>query len=326
MPSCARCGTPLMVEERACPTCGEPVAPTPDAVSVGDLFREAWAVVTKGYGRFLMVQGPVLVVLSGLWLLLNLQVLTPLLAEVVPLAEALQADPEGSNPEPFLRATAKLLGVVFLATFLLGALLALAVGLGMRTAHALREQGQAAPALGPAGSLGTVVAVYFLVSFALLGIVLAGLALSWLILPLLLAVGVVIYFALKWALAYPVGLFEPTGAFGALARSGELTRGYKGKIFLGFLLAGLFHMGVTLVATFLATLAGSSYLPEEPGTVPTAAEQVVSAVGSLVGSLVAMPLYSALLVVFYRRLAPAASAPVATPAPFAGAPPRPPPF
>jgi len=108
---------------------------------------------------------------------------------------------------------------------------------------------------------------------------------------LLVVPGIIL--ALGWAIAVPVRVVERKGVFGSLGRSWELTSGYKGTIFLLFL---IFFLASALFSSLGQAMAG--LFTSNPAALPTSLPityfvyfGVIRAVSAMVGAAGAATIY-----------------------------------
>jgi len=111
-----------------------------------------------------------------------------------------------------------------------------------------------------------------------------------------------VYMALRLSLCFPSCVVEQIGAIAALKRSGALTKGTKGRIFLLYLLGTIvgwmLTMAITIPLTFLAALIPGANSPQHAQTAGMVLLFVIYGAGFAIQSLT-RPLYGIALVLFY---------------------------
>jgi hypothetical protein len=109
-----------------------------------------------------------------------------------------------------------------------------------------------------------------------------------------------VYLAIIWSLTIPVVVLEGRGVAGALARSAELTKGHRGRIFLiYFLLVVLVYIVTILVQVPLMVAISVSSGSMSAGELPPGAEILLSLSNFVMTSLVSPIVTIALSLVYY---------------------------
>jgi len=145
---------------------------------------------------------------------------------------------------------------------------------------------------GRRASLGSCLSTAFKVLLPLIGLSIVSTFGVVLGMVLLIVPGVIL--ALGWAVAVPVRVVERTGVFDSLGRSWQLTSGYKGTLFLLFLIFGL----ASLLFGFLGQAMAGVFSLTRPGTMPASLPityfiytGVIQAVSAMVGAAGAATIY-----------------------------------
>lgn len=149
------------------------------------------------------------------------------------------------------------------------------------------------------------VGLAIVVALAVLGVVLLGFLLFFLIIPPFLGLIAAVYLTLRWYVAPAALVFEGQGVTDSMSRSSGLTDGEKlsilGIVLILFLVNAAVSFAVGLVAT-----PGTGFGPTDPSQAVEAATDPVYIVGSAVATylaqLVSVPLGSAAIVHAFRDL------------------------
>lgn len=168
-------------------------------------------------------------------------------------------------------------GVASLSTTIIAGLVALLIGLVVRTVSTGGITHIALSDLnGGKASVGQALATGFRLAFPLLGLgIVVGLGVGLASL-LLLVPGLML--AMRWAVAVPARVVEGPPMSSALARSGELTAGNRWRIFGLFVALAVFGW----VVTFLANGLGYALLSNGAGTVGMVATAILQIIASTV--------------------------------------------
>lgn len=300
---------------------------------VGDAISTAFRTAMN-VGAFMRTQGLVVLAVAVLTLIVTLAVQGTMWS-------MMSAAFANEDPEAMFGAIVALLPIIigFSLLYLAIAVVVTAIGtgVGMRTADALLA-GAPAPSFAEAWALikprlGNLIVTSLLVIAIFMGVMLAGVVTFFLVIPIFLAFGLIIYLAVRWFPVLAVSAFETRGATDNLRRASELTTGKRGAVLGTIVVMILIFIGVALVISVPVTLAleptpdTTGMTPQQaleasrPSTTYTIASWAVNTVIQLFASFVG----SALMVHVYRRLsAPAAPLPgEAWPAPPPTAPPAP---
>lgn len=323
MSHCTSCGKPLTPGLAFCTACGADIgapfapaqAPAPGAppvalgapparVDAGAVIGESFRLVFRHFGAFLATQGVFLIVgaLASLGLLIGF--VRPAMAGMMGAMETFEADPAGFDPMAFFAGFLPLLGWGALSGVAVGLLSLLGGGFGLVAADMLRAgervtMGTAWAKLRP--RFGNYLATGLLVRLALLGVVLTGFVLFFLIVPIFAGIILAIVLYLRWALAAPASVFEERSPTQNLARSSALTKGARGDIFV----VGLVAIAVSAIpGIVVGSLLGFAYTPQDTFAQPPLWVDVVRWAVGAAAQLASGFFLSAALVAFYRRLAP----------------------
>jgi uncharacterized membrane protein len=130
-----------------------------------------------------------------------------------------------------------------------------------------------------------------------------GALLFLMIFPVIIAlIAYVIWMLLRLSLAFPACVIEQIGAWPAIKRSSNLSKGTKGRIFVLYLLVGalswLLSMGITLPLTIILSLFLSSGDPQHQQSASMAIIFISYGASFAVQALI-RPVYGIALVLFY---------------------------
>ncbi|HET6405550.1 MAG TPA: hypothetical protein VFH78_12970 [Candidatus Thermoplasmatota archaeon] len=324
MAYCTSCGRPLTPGIAFCTACGATVPPgsvaadatAPAAapggaalpaakprIDAGGIIGDSFRMAFRHFGAFFATQGVLLLLGALVGLAITLLYVRPATAALMDTMVGLQnAQPEDIDLMETFQTMLPLLGWSALSGLLSGMFTLLAAGFGIVTADRLRRGEPAGPgavwgALRP--RFGNYIATSLLVGIALAGVLVAGFALFFLILPVLAAIVVAIWLYLRWALAAPVAIFETRRAGENLARSSDLTKGVRGDL----LMTVIVGIAIVLIPSLVAgAILGAGADPESPELPPVWVDVARWAVGTG-AQLVSAFFLSAAFVGFYRRLA-----------------------
>ena len=119
-----------------------------------------------------------------------------------------------------------------------------------------------------------------MIGLSILTTLIVGIGFVLLIVPGIIAL-------LYLSVSVPVLVSERLGVTGSMSRSGELTKGTRGRIFLLFLIIGVIYIAVGMVSGLIATpmmLSGSL-------TVAVILQSIIGAVSSLISAVMVASLY-----------------------------------
>lgn len=316
MSHCSSCGKPLTPGVAFCTACGatigaEPSAPGMPPVAIAPAARridassvigESLRMTFRHFGSFLGTQGVILVLGSLVGLAILVLYMRPATATMVGAMAAFETDPAEFDPLVFLGDMLPFLGwaaVSGLVTALFGLL---AGGFGLVTADMLRagepvSMGAVWARLGP--RFGTYLATGLLVRLAILGVLVGGFALFFLIVPVFAGIAIAFYLYLRWAMAGPVSIFESRRPGENVRRSSELTKGVRGDLFV----VGLVAVALSVIPAIVFGSVISLAAPMADAFAPPPLWVDISrwAFGAL-AQLVTAFFMSAAFMGFYRRL------------------------
>jgi hypothetical protein len=104
---------------------------------------------------------------------------------------------------------------------------------------------------------------------------------------LLIIPGILVWLALS--LVFPVIIAEDSGGAESLGRSWELTKGYRWKIFVAALIAGIVSLAITYGIQIPILIISAALYPQGSAPVWFA---IVSSLGSVIGSVLPAPLFA----------------------------------
>lgn len=324
MSHCTSCGKPLTPGLAFCTACGATIgaasAPPPapgmppmaivparPAVDASAVISESFRLVFRNFGAFLATQGVFILIGSVLALAITLAYIRPVMSATMGDMAAFSEDPESFDLGAFLLRLLPLVIWGGLSGVLVGLFSLIGAGFGYVTADLLRAGetatfGAVWAKLGP--RFGSYFATALLVRLAIIGIVLAGAVLFFLVLPIVAAIVFAIVLYLRWALAGPASIYEARAPGENLKRSTELTRGVRGDLFV----LGLVAIGVTIVPGIVVGVVLGIVSP--PATDLSAAFEpppvwvdVVRWAFGAAAQMVSSFFLSAAFMAFYRRLA-----------------------
>lgn len=292
------------------------MASPPVDEALGATFR----LVFRNFGVYARTQGVVALVVALVVGAISLAFLVPSMSRILDAAFA--GDPARVLVAlvPLVAAGAGMSLVSFVGN-------AVAIGLGVNVSRRLLEGApkptfrQAWRETSPrmANLLGTSV----LIALALFGVMLAGFALFFLVLPLLAALVAVVYLGVRWCLAIPASVLERRSVVDNLKRSAELGRGARVNLLLSLVVLVL---ATGFVSGALSAPFALAFQPDTPELGENATEEeirsairelmpspwalgiqmTIGAVVNAIGSL----FFAALLTFYFERLRPA---PIAEP-------------
>ncbi|HEX2021390.1 MAG TPA: hypothetical protein VHH36_01650 [Candidatus Thermoplasmatota archaeon] len=262
-------------------------------VSAGEALAEALGVARRGLPVFLGTQGVPVVLGAALGVAYDLAV-SPAFLELDAAVKAQDTERAAALLAPALGG-ALAVAVVGLALTMAGTTL----GVFVADATARGERlavGQAWSRAAP--RMGAVAVAGFAVGGALLGILLAVLALTtlspFLSLLVFAAIPLMAYVFATWMLAFPVAALEGKGPGASLSRSAFLTAGSRGVL----VLACLGALGILLVPAVAILAATGGFSQAAPSTGTLAARVLATLPFNLLASFV----FSSLAVHLHARL------------------------
>lgn len=324
MSYCSSCGKPLTPGVAFCTACGATQAAAPSIppegamppaafpgakrVEASSVVGESFRLVFRNFGAFLGTQGIFILIGAAISLAVAIVYIRPATADMFAAFEAFSASPEDFDPLVFFSALAPLLRWAALSGLAVAILSLVGAGFGLVAADLLRA-GQPATMsavwaqLGP--RFGNYLTTAILVRLGLLGVVLAGAILFFLIVPVIAGIVVAIMLYLRWAMAAPASIYETGRPRENLKRSGALTEGVRGDLFV----IGLVAIGVTLIPGVVVgsalgfasapTIAADGTTFEQPPVWVDVVRWAFATAAQLVSSF----FLSAAFMAFYRRLA-----------------------
>ena len=272
---------------------------------IGDSFR----LVFRNFGAFLATQGVFILLGALVALAITIVYVRPataaMMASMVALSEAAESGAADFDLLGFVGSFLPVIGWSSVSALVSGLLAMVGAGFGIVAADMLRNgervsMGAVWAKLGP--SFGAYIWTGLAVRVAILGVMLAGFALFFLIVPVIAAIVVAILLYLRWALAGPAAVFERGAARENMRRSSELTNGVRGDLFM----VGLVAIGVVAVPSIvLGTLigAGTSVDPSAPFEPQPIWADVARWAIATAAQLVSAFFLTSALVAFYRKLA-----------------------
>ena len=321
MSFCSSCGKPLTPGMAFCTACGATIGAAPGATAmpsvtparpaidasgiIGDSFR----LVFRNFGAFLSTQGIFILLGALVTLAITIVYMRPATVEMMESMRALvEAGEAGAADFDFLAFVSTflpILGWSMLAALVSGLLTMIGAGFGIVAADMLRNGervslGAVWAKLGP--TFGAYFSTALVVRLAILGVILGGILLFFLIVPIIGALVVAILLYLRWALAGPAAIFEGGRVGDNMRRSSELTKGVRGDLFMvGLVAIGLVVIPSIVIGTVVG--AGASFDPDaafEPAPLWT---DVVRWVFATAAQLVSAFFFTSAIVAFYRKLA-----------------------
>lgn len=272
------------------------------SLDVSDALGDTFRTVFRNLGTYLRTQGPLLLLVGLIGLAANLFVTTSFL---IVHQDMMDRNDLGAILE-WLPTIGGFVLAVFVASWLLN-VLTLGVGI-VATDRLLQGQdttfGDAFSAVKP--RFGSLLLTSLLITLATLGVILAGFALFFLVLPIFLGIAAAIYLAVRWAPALPVSVLEDHQSSENLARARDMTVGARLSIFGAFLLlilafiAASIVVGIPIGIVAWTTMGGS--LDPTRASPASLTIDVVSWALNLVVQALSTFLMTALLVVVYHRL------------------------
>lgn len=293
---------------------------------VGEVVSESFRLVFGNFGAFVTTQGVPLLILAALSFPLQVLIAPEPVSLDFTNATATSAAAARQNQNSGASALGSLVG---LASFFVGIATA---AIGLVVADALRAGGRltlkeawarAKPRYG--NLLGTtllivlvIIAIFVGASIVAIPAIFIGIFSGELLVPILLvvlafciAIGVTIWFALRWAIASPISVFEANSATENLARSTQLTKGSRGAIFGSFVLVWLIAFLPTVIVVAVTVGHALSGVANKLITPLPLEVRALNWVLTTLSSVLGGALLAAASLVVYRKLAPP-PAPLAT--------------
>ncbi len=270
---------------------------------VGDAISGAFALVFKNLGTYLGTQGVIVLIAAAMSLFYTLTIGTAGFSELSAAVENQDMDAIWASLGPIIAGS-----FVFMIVSVVLSTLSLSMGIVVTDALHSGERltfGDAWSRATP--RFGNLLGTTLLIGLAIMGVMIAGLALFFLIVPIFVAFGFAIYLFARWALSAVVSVLERHSVTENIKRSTELTVGARGTILGAFIILALLISIPLGLATIPATLSTISDL-EATGTPPTPAMgyQIFTWAINTVGQLAGAFLMTAFVVIAYRTLKPPA--------------------
>lgn len=290
---CAKCGAPFASAAPVVTPAAPPLPPPRARLDVSRAISTSFRVAFAHFGVFLATQGPFVVLGAAVAFLLSFYFLTPGLGG---LSESLGAQ----DVDATLASLASLSGGLLALGSLTFVLRTIGLGIGVVVADAAlsgQRIGIATAWSRLRPRVGNLLATYLLVTLAVAGVFLAGVALVFLIVPVFVALGFAIYLLVRWIAAAPVSVLEQRPPSENLSRASAVSEGSRGPIFAAALV--VYGIPILLGAIVGAIFQAGAGSPAELSLGAALAQAAISAVFQLVAAFVT----SVFLVHAYRELA-----------------------